>query len=164
MQKKALFLDRDGVINIEKNYLYKIEDFEFCDGIFELCRYFQNRGYLIFVITNQSGIARGYYSDEDFQKLTHFMLKAFKREGIDIASVKYCPHHPNYSGTCECRKPSSGMIDSLAKEFDIDLASSILIGDKISDIQAGKNANIGLNCLIESNKLESILEIIKDRV
>ncbi len=161
MQKKALFLDRDGVVNIEKNYLYKIEDFEFCDGIFELCQYFQNRGYLIIIITNQSGIARGYYTHRDFETLTNFMIEAFNKEGIKISSVKYCPHHPDYSGVCNCRKPSDGMIISSAKEFNIDLESSVLIGDKISDIEAGKSANIGLNCLIKTNKVKNLLKIIK---
>lgn len=159
--KKALFLDRDGVINIDKNYLYKIEELEFCDGIFELCRYFQNRGYIIVIVTNQSGIARGYYSEEDFLKLTHFMLDIFKQEGIEISSVKYCPHHPDFTGVCECRKPSSGMILEVSKELNIDLDASILIGDKLSDIQAGKEAGVGLNCLVNSNNINSILNILK---
>ena len=159
--QKALFLDRDGVVNIEKNYLYKIEEFEFCEGIFELCRHFQRRGYLIVIITNQSGIARGYYSEDDFLKLTRYMLDAFKREGIEISSLKYCPHHPDFTGICECRKPSNGMILSAAKEFNIDLSSSILIGDKLSDIEAGKSAGVGLNCLVETNSIKNVLSILK---
>lgn len=162
--QKALFLDRDGVVNIEKNYLYKIEEFEFCDGIFEVCKYFQDRGYIIVIVTNQSGIARGYYSEDDFQRLTSFMIEKFKQNGIEISSVKYCPHHPDFSGYCECRKPSSGMILDATKEFNIDLASSILIGDKISDIEAGKSAGVGLNCLIKTDHIKDILNLIKDRV
>ena len=162
--QKALFLDRDGVVNIEKNYLYKIEEFEFCEGIFQLCRYFQRRGYLIVIITNQSGIARGYYSEDDFLKLTRYMLDAFKSEGIEISSLKFCPHHPDFTGICECRKPSNGMILSAAKELNIDLSSSILIGDKLSDIEAGRSAGVGLNCLVETNSIKNLLSILtKDR-
>ena len=103
--RKALFLDRDGVINREKNYLYKIEDFEFIDGIFELCRFYENLGFLIFVVTNQSGIARGYYSEDDFKRLTSYMVERFSQEGITISKVYHCPHHPDISGKCECRNP-----------------------------------------------------------
>ena len=95
--KKALFLDRDGVINKEKNYLYKIEDFEFIDGVFDTCRYFQDLGYLIIVITNQAGIARGKYTEKDFEILTTWMLKEFEKENITISKVYYCPHHPDIS-------------------------------------------------------------------
>jgi len=149
--KKALFLDRDGVINIEKNYLYKIDDFEFIDGIFELCKHFQELGYLIFVVTNQSGIARKYYSEDDFLKLTEWMLTAFKENGIDITKVYFCPHHPEISGECHCRKPNPGMILDAAKEFDIDLSQSLLVGDKERDIEAGLNAGIKLNYLFDPN-------------
>lgn len=139
---RALFLDRDGVINIEKNYLYKIEDFKFIDGIFELCRHYQNLGYLIFVVTNQSGIARGYYRESDFEKLTLWMIKQFLKKGITITKVYHCPHHPDISGTCECRKPKSGMILEAKKEFDLDLKNSILVGDKERDIEAATHAGI----------------------
>jgi len=148
--KKALFLDRDGVINKEKNYLYKIEDFEFIDGVFEICGYFQNRGYLIIIITNQAGIARGKYSEEDFEVLTKWMLNEFKKEGVEIAQVYHCPHHPDFSGECNCRKPNPGMILEAQKQFNIDLKNSILVGDKNSDIEAGINAGIKNNFLIDT--------------
>ncbi len=140
--KKALFLDRDGVINVEKEYLYKREDFEFIDGIFELCRYYQALGYLIFVVTNQSGIARGFYSEEDFSKLTQWMLEEFEKRGVTISKVYHCPHHPKLSGECSCRKPKPGMLHEAAREFDVDLLSSIIIGDKERDIEAGLNAGL----------------------
>jgi len=146
--KKALFLDRDGVINKEKNYLYKIEDFEFIDGVFETCKYFQDKGYLLVIITNQAGIARGKYSEDDFEKLTLWMLEQFKENGIQITQVYHCPHHPDFSGECSCRKPKSGMILEAQKEFEIDLKNSILVGDKNSDIEAGINAEIGNNYLV----------------
>jgi len=140
--KKALFLDRDGVVNVEKEYLYKQEDFEFIEGVFELCRHYQDLGYLIFVVTNQSGIARKFYSEVDFAKLTQWMLQAFEKEGVHITKVYHCPHHPDISGSCECRKPEPGMLREAAKTYDIDLANSIMIGDKERDIEAGLNAGL----------------------
>jgi len=140
--KKALFLDRDGVINVEKEYLYKIEEFEFIEGIFELCRFYENLGYIIVVVTNQSGIARSYYSEDDFNKLTQWMIAQFKIEKININKVYFCPHHPSISGECTCRKPKSGMLLEAQEEFSIDLKNSILVGDKERDIEAGLNAGL----------------------
>jgi len=148
---KALFLDRDGVINIEKNYLYKKEDFEFIDGIFDLCQYYQNLGYKIFVVTNQSGIARGYYSEEDFLQLTQWMKKEFIKRNIDIKRVYYCPHHPDITGTCDCRKPKPGMILQAKEEFNIDLSKSLMIGDSERDIQAALNAGITESYLLSND-------------
>ncbi|WP_434637398.1 D-glycero-beta-D-manno-heptose 1,7-bisphosphate 7-phosphatase [Sulfurimonas sp. NW7] len=156
---KALFLDRDGVINVEKNYVYKIEDFEFVDGIFDVCKHFQSQGYIIIVITNQAGIARGYYSEDDFHKLTRWMLEEFSKEGINISKVYHCPHHPEFTGECECRKPKPGMILEAQKEFDIDLSKSILVGDKESDIKSGINAGIGVNYLLSNQ--QKFLELTK---
>ena len=147
---KALFLDRDGVINIEKEYLYKIEDFEFIDGVFYTCKHFQDRGYLLIVITNQAGIARGKYTENDFKILTIWMMKKFDSKGILISKTYHCPHHPVFTHACECRKPKPGMIYRAQKEFNLDLSKSILIGDKESDIQAGINAGITQNILVRS--------------
>lgn len=140
--KKALFLDRDGVINIEINYLHRIEDFEFIDGIFNLCMYYQNLGYIIVVVTNQSGIAREYYTEHEFGVLTSWMRKEFEKYAVEIKKVYFCPHHPNISGECSCRKPKPGMLLDAAKEFDIDLSNSILVGDKETDIEAALNAGV----------------------
>lgn len=148
--KKALFLDRDGVINKEKNYLYKIEDFEFIDGVFEACKYFQEKGYLLIIITNQAGIARGKYTEEDYQLLTSWMIKEFEKENIIISKVYHCPHHPDFSGECECRKPNIGMLLEAKKDFDLDLSQSILVGDKNSDIEAGIKAEVGMNYLVST--------------
>ena len=150
--KKALFLDRDGVINKEVNYLYKIEDFTFIDGIFELCSYYQNLGFSIFVVTNQSGIAREYYSETDFEVLTAWMVKEFFSHGITIDKVYHCPHHENISGVCQCRKPSPGMLYQAEKEFNIDLKNSIIIGDKERDIEAGLNAGLSESYLFDESK------------
>ncbi len=149
MKRKALFLDRDGTINIEKNYIYKIEDFEFIDGIFELIKEYQEKGFLIFIITNQAGIARKLYSVADYEKLTNWMLTQFRRKGIEITKTYYCPHHPEITGDCNCRKPKPGMILQAIDEFHINPAQSVLIGDKKSDILAGENAGIGENLYIQ---------------
>jgi D-glycero-D-manno-heptose 1,7-bisphosphate phosphatase len=139
---KALFLDRDGVINIEKKYLYKIEDFEFIEGIFNLCKYYQNLGFKIVVVTNQSGIARGYYSEDDFNVLSQWMIEQFKNQGITINSVYHCPHHPDITGECMCRKPNAGMLINAKRDLDLDLKNSIIIGDRERDIEAGLNAGL----------------------
>jgi len=151
--KKALFLDRDGVINKEKNYLYKIEDFEFIPGVFETTKYFQDQGYLLIIVTNQAGIARGKYTEDDFNKLTQWMLTKFEDNGVKIDKVYFCPHHPDFTGECECRKPKTGMLYQAKEEFNIDLKNSILVGDKNTDIEAGISAGIGFNFLISTGHL-----------
>lgn len=151
---KALFLDRDGVINLEKHYLHKIEDFEFVEGIFDLCRHFQAQGYLIVVVTNQSGIARGYYGEEEFAVLTAWMRERFKENGVEISAVYHCPHHPEISGPCSCRKPEPGMLLKAAEMFDIDLASSVLVGDAERDIEAAINAGVQTHCLYRHDGYE----------
>ena len=150
MKHKALFLDRDGTINIEKNYIYKIEDFEFINGIIELIKNYQKQGFLIFIITNQAGIARGFYTENDYQILTHWMLKQFETKEIKITKVYHCPHHPEITGECNFRKPNPGMILQAIDEYNIDPANSVLIGDKKSDILAGENAGIGKNIYIQN--------------
>jgi D-glycero-D-manno-heptose 1,7-bisphosphate phosphatase len=137
---KALFLDRDGVINIDTGYVHTVESFRFQEGIFDLTRLFHDKGYHIFIVTNQSGIARGYYTHEDFLYLTQFMLEAFEKRNIPIKRVEYCPHAPE--NNCNCRKPNTGMIDNILKDYDIDTKTSWLFGDKQSDMDLAKNANI----------------------
>lgn len=176
MSQKALFLDRDGIINEDKSYLCKIEDFVFIDGIFDICKHYLARDYLIFVITNQAGIARGYYSEEDVAILHSWVVKEFESRGIIITDIRYCPHHyekgtGRYKVDCECRKPKSGMIDDLAESYDIDLSNSVLIGDKSSDIEAGESAGVATNILIKSRyqdrydyeSLEELLGSLEDR-
>ena len=146
--RPALFLDRDGVINIDKGYVYRQEDIIFVEGIFELCRTALQHGYSIIIITNQAGIGRGYYSEEDFAALTKWMIDRFAEQDVAIAAVYYCPHHPvhgigPYKTDSPFRKPRPGMILQAAKEHCIDLARSMLVGDKISDIQAGIAAGVG---------------------
>ena len=150
--KKTLFLDRDGVINKEKNYLYKIEDFEFIDGIFDLCKYYQKLNFLIVVVTNQSVIDRKYYTQNDFDKLTLWMCREFEKFGINISKVYSCPHHPDISGECSCRKPKPGMLLDAMREFNIDMANSIMIGDKERDIEAAINAGLKETYLFDESQ------------
>ena len=149
-KNKAVFFDRDGVINIDKSYLYKIKDFEFCDGIFDLMNYLKSLGYKFFIVTNQSGIARGYYSEEDFKRLTLWMINEFKKNSITIEKVYYCPHAPD--DKCECRKPKPTMIKDALLSYDIDPVLSWMIGDKISDIKAADNAGITNTILLSQKK------------
>lgn len=156
-QRKALFLDRDGVINEEKNYVHRIEDFEFMEGIFELLSYAQSKGFLLIVITNQAGIGRGYYTEKDFHKLNEWMVNQFQEKGITIERVYYCPYHATkgiggYKKESEHRKPAPGMILQASQELGIDLSRSILIGDKESDIEAGTRAGIKNTILLKSNR------------
>lgn len=139
---KALFLDRDGVINIDKRHLYLKEEFVFTTGIFDLCKKYLEAGYIILVITNQAGIAKGLFTKEDFLKLTDWMIGQFLNNGVIISKVYYCPHHPDITGFCECRKPNPGMILQAIKEFNLDISECVLIGDMESDIEAGRKAGI----------------------
>ncbi|RXJ78455.1 D-glycero-beta-D-manno-heptose-1,7-bisphosphate 7-phosphatase [Arcobacter sp. F155] len=163
---KAVFLDRDGVVNVEKNYLYKIEDFEFIDGIFDSLKKVQNLGYKLFIITNQSGIGRGYYTKEDFEKLTSWMLQEFRNNEIVISQVELCPHGPN--DNCLCRKPKTGMIDKILENHNIDLENSWLVGDKSSDIKCAKNAGILNTIQVKSghkfNENESLAKYICESI
>jgi D-glycero-D-manno-heptose 1,7-bisphosphate phosphatase len=168
MTIKSIFLDRDGVINKEINYLYKIEDFEFINGVFEACQYLESQNYKIIITTNQSGISRGYYTESDFQKITKWMLSQFNNNNIDILDVIHCPHLP--SDFCDCRKPKPGMLLSAKTKHNIDMENSWMIGDKENDIQAANNAGIVNTILVKSgheiDELNSnsmfILDSIKD--
>ncbi|MFQ5653030.1 MAG: D-glycero-alpha-D-manno-heptose-1,7-bisphosphate 7-phosphatase [bacterium] len=150
---KALFLDRDGVINKDINYLYRIEDFEFIDGIFEVCHFFQRAKFDIFVVTNQAGIARGLYTEKDFHTLTDWMVTQFRKRAIEIKKVYFCPYHETagigkYKQESYDRKPNPGMILKAREEFNLDLSASYLLGNKESDIEAGINAGVGRTILL----------------
>ncbi len=135
---KAIFLDRDGTINVEKHYLYKISDFEFLPGVVDALRKLQRAGYLLIIVTNQSGIGRGYYTEADFQKLNDWMVSTLKEQGVTIADVYYCPHLPDaqvevYRKECNCRKPKLGMYQQAILDYNIQIGQSYAIGDKIRD-------------------------------
>ncbi|MDX9741454.1 MAG: D-glycero-beta-D-manno-heptose 1,7-bisphosphate 7-phosphatase [Gammaproteobacteria bacterium] len=167
--KRALFLDRDGVINVEKDYVHRIEDFEFVDGIFELCREARGRGYELVVVTNQSGIGRGYYSEADFQALTAWMQDRFAGEGATIAAVYHCPYHPaagvgEYRKDSFDRKPKPGMLLRAAEDLGLDLSASLMVGDRISDMQAASAAGVGCRILYRNDRSEAGAEEQAHRV
>jgi len=145
---KTVFLDRDGTINKEVNYLYKPNDLVLIDGVIEAIRIFHDLNYKVIVITNQAGVAKGYYSEHDVENLHQHLEGILKAKGTYIDAFYYCPHHPEgtvkeYKSECKCRKPHIGMIEQAVKDFDIDLSESIIVGDKEIDVQTGKNAGIG---------------------
>lgn len=147
MKCKAVFLDRDGTINTEKNYLYKIEEFHFIPGVVDALKLLTQNKILIYIITNQSGIARGYYTEKDFHKLTSSMLQLLSQENIIIQDVLYCPHHPNatleaYRQNCNCRKPANGLIKKVMEKNELEATDVAIVGDKNSDIDAGKSLGI----------------------
>jgi D-glycero-D-manno-heptose 1,7-bisphosphate phosphatase len=145
----ALFLDRDGVINVDHGYVCTPDRTEFIDGIFDLVQLANQRNYQVVVVTNQAGIARGYYSEDEFRRYTEWMSSVFEEHQARLDAVYYCPHHPvtgqtGYLRACACRKPAPGMILAAQRDLALDLAASILVGDKPSDIAAGEAAGIGL--------------------
>lgn len=142
---KVLFLDRDGVINEDFGYVHRVEDFKFRPGIFGLCRFFAERGFSIIVITNQSGIARGIFTEEDFARLTVYMVGEFKKNGIDILDVLHCPDKDD----TPMRKPNPGMFLRAISKYGIDVDKSVNIGDKRRDLEAGFKAGIANNLYID---------------
>jgi len=151
--RRALFLDRDGVINQDFGYVHTPDRTEWVDGVFDLCSRAQALGMAIVVVTNQAGIARGYYTENDFLAYTAWMIEQFRARGVQILAVYHCPHHPEMGKgalktVCDCRKPAPGMILRAAREHALDLPHSALIGDKVSDIRAADAAGVGLRILV----------------
>ncbi|GAC14221.1 D-glycero-beta-D-manno-heptose 1,7-bisphosphate 7-phosphatase [Aliiglaciecola lipolytica] len=164
MTVKALFLDRDGVINVDHGYASKPEQIDFIDEIFTLCRRFQKQGYLILVVTNQSGIGRGYYTEEDFLQLSDWMTVTFKRQGIQLTEFFYCPHHPSeaigeYLQECDCRKPAPGMLMQARKKYQVDMAASFMIGDNLSDMLAAASAGVAHRYLFSDSEKDDTTNI-----
>ena len=152
-KRPAAFLDRDGVINIDHGYVARIEDFEFVPGALDASRALAQRGFALVVITNQSGIGRGLYTEADYQTLTAWMRAQFTAAGAPLAGVYHCPHHPlnargAYRVACECRKPAPGMLLRAAQDLGLDLARSVLFGDKLSDLQAALSAGVPQRVLL----------------
>lgn len=153
MSRSCIFLDRDGVINRDTGYVWRWADFEFIPGAPEAMRELNQAGHALVIITNQSGIARGYYSNDDYLRLTAQMLQALAVFGVDVLGVYHCPHHPSgsvntFAVSCDCRKPAPGMILRAAADHDLDLASSVFIGDKRSDMEAAESAGVGRKYLL----------------
>ena len=174
--KKAIFLDRDGTINVEKDYIYKSEDLVFEEGSIEALKTFKNLGYILIVVSNQSGIARGYFTEADLNIFNNNMNEILKKNGVEITEFYCCPHHPDgigkYKKVCECRKPNNKMIEDAIEKYNIDRAKSYMIGDKISDIGAGLKSNLktvlvktgyGLKDMEKIDKNETLIcENLKD--
>lgn len=160
---RALFLDRDGVINVDYGYVHKIEDFHFREGIFDVCRAAQRSRMKIIVVTNQAGIGRGLYTEEDYKKLTLFMIASFSKANISISGVYYCPFHPihgidRYKQDSYDRKPNPGMLLKAIHEHRLAAEGSIMVGDKPSDELASARAGISayVDATLESWKEKAI--------
>ena len=153
---KAIFLDRDGTLNIDYGYVHKIDNFKFIDGAIDALRELKKMGHILVLVTNQSGIARGYFSEEQFLQLTEWMDWSLAEQDVDLDGIYYCPHHPEgkgeYKEDCDCRKPKSGMLLQAIKELKIDPTQSIMVGDKVEDIKAGISAKVKMNVLVRTGK------------
>lgn len=153
---KAIFLDRDGTLNIDYGYVHEIDNFKFIDGAIDVLRELKKMGYMLVLVTNQSGIARGYFSEEQFLQLTEWMDWSLAEQDVDLDGIYYCPHHPEgkgeYKEECDCRKPKSGMLLQAIKELKIDPTQSIMVGDKVEDIKAGIGAKVKMNVLVRTGK------------
>ncbi|XKM13566.1 D-glycero-beta-D-manno-heptose 1,7-bisphosphate 7-phosphatase [Orbaceae bacterium ac157xtp] len=147
--KPAIFLDRDGTINIDYNYVYKIDEFHFIDGVIEAMEELKKMGFLLVITTNQSGIARKKFTEEEFQTLTEWMDWSLQDKGVELDGIYYCPHDPLVT-KCECRKPNPGMIQMAAKDLNIDIANSYMVGDKLSDLLSGKRAGVKKTVLVQT--------------
>ena len=169
-RRRAVFLDRDGVICAERGYLHRREDFAFVPGALDGLRLLAQQGYLLTVVTNQSGIARGYFTQDDYADLTRHMVAELDRAGIRLAGIRHCPHLPDaklaaYRLACPCRKPAPGMVLHLAQALGVDLAASVLVGDKVSDIEAGRSAGVGRCMLVRTgHALRAADEALADGV
>ena len=152
-RRRAAFLDRDGVINIDRGYVYRWEDFDFVPGVLEGARRLHELDYALVVVSNQSGIGRGFFSEVQFHALSDWMRDKFISAGAPLSGIYFCPHHPTeahgrYLQTCDCRKPAPGMLLSAASDLHLDLGASAMFGDKPSDLKAALAAGVPLRVLL----------------
>ncbi|MBO5515020.1 MAG: HAD family hydrolase [Schwartzia sp.] len=158
----TVFFDRDGTLNVDKDYLHTIEEFEWIEDAPQAIRWVNERGFLVIVVTNQSGVARGYFGEEDVKRLHEWMNDDLKRFGAHIDAFYYCPHLPNgsvapYAMECDCRKPKPGLVQRACDDFDIDRGASIMIGDKSRDVECAEAAGLR-GVLYEGGSLVALLE------
>ena len=156
MNKKALFFDRDNTLIIDTNYMYKLEDLKYFPDTIEELKRFQKAGYLLFIITNQSGVGRGYFSLKQMHAFNNNMLKDFTARGVNFTDLAFCPHSPE--DNCDCRKPHPKLINELCDKYQIDKSKSYMIGDKKSDVEAGENA--GMTGILFESDLRAVAKII----
>jgi D-glycero-D-manno-heptose 1,7-bisphosphate phosphatase len=161
----AAFIDRDGVINVERNYVHRPDQFELLPGAIDGMLRLRQAGYKLIVITNQAGIARGYYTEKDLQQLNAYMRHLLSSAGVILDGIYYCPHHPEgigiYRRHCNCRKPAPGMLLQAALDLNLDLPASVLIGDTVSDIAAGRAANVKSCVLVKSGHEQADTDALK---
>lgn len=153
---KIAFLDRDGVINYDYGYVHDPRDFSFQPRVFEGCKLLQDMGFRLIIVTNQSGIGRGYYSTEQFNNLCKWMIRQFRNHGVSVLDIFFCPHHPTkgiglFKCECPCRKPKPGMLIEAQKKWIINMSESVMIGDKPSDMKAALSAKVGTRILVDTN-------------
>jgi D-glycero-D-manno-heptose 1,7-bisphosphate phosphatase len=153
----AIFLDRDGTLNVDHGYVHEIDNFQFIDGTIEALQELKKMGFALVVVTNQSGIARGMFTEDQFMTLTEWMDWSLADRDVDLDGIYFCPHHPEgaveaYRQQCDCRKPQPGMLLSAQEELDIDMASSYIVGDKVEDMLAGQAAGVGTKVLVRTGK------------
>ena len=157
MAKPAVFIDRDGVINVDHGYVHDEHDFEYIDGVFEATKALKDQGDMLGLVTNQSGIARGKFGEDRFLSLTQWMDWNFVDHGVEFDGFYYCPHHPEegigeYKQDCDCRKPKPGMFISARDFLKIDMEKSVMIGDKAEDMMAAEAAGVGTKILVRTGK------------
>ncbi|MDN6020162.1 MAG: D-glycero-beta-D-manno-heptose 1,7-bisphosphate 7-phosphatase [Enterobacterales bacterium] len=153
----AIFLDRDGTINVDHGYVHESDNFQFIDGVIDAMAKLKEMGYALVLVTNQSGIARGMFTEDQFMHLTEWMDWSLADRGVDLDGVYYCPHHPEgtvdeFRQVCDCRKPQPGMLLSAKEELNIDMSASYIVGDKIEDLLAGEAASVGTTVLVRTGK------------
>jgi D-glycero-D-manno-heptose 1,7-bisphosphate phosphatase len=160
--RRAAFLDRDGVVNVDRGYVHRLEDFEFLPGVLDAAARLSSGGWTLVVVTNQSGIARGLYSEQTYRVLTQHMEQAFARAGAPLAGVYHCPHHPEgriaaLAIECTCRKPAPGLLLQARDELGLSLPDSVLVGDRLSDLVAARRAGVGRAYLLRSGPTDRLV-------
>ncbi len=147
---KAFFLDRDGVVNVEVDYLSDPEQVEILPSVSKALRLIRQNGFMVIVVTNQSGVARGMFMESEVQAVHQRIQKLLNAEEAMIDDFFYCPHHEKFTGSCDCRKPAPGLLLKAAQKYKIDCSQSVMIGDRLSDIEAGRAAGCGWVCLVKT--------------
>jgi len=166
MNKKAVFFDRDGTLNVDIAYLHRPEDFVWIDGAQEAIKYVNSKGYLAILVTNQSGVGRGYYPETDIKNVYNWMNRELAKIGAHLDALFYCPHHPQaklaeYRKVCSCRKPATGMVDAACAEYGIDRSKSYFVGDSDSDMECAARAGVTGIKYTTGNLLSCVQEIIR---